>query len=80
MPKKKKEKRATTNFVSPLPQCTMQIKEFTRTCSDPSKHPNLGKWDAFTKYVELIAITEKQAQTVAAALFKKWLCQHVLRN
>ena len=34
--------------------------------------------DAFTKYVELIAIPDKQADTIAQALFSKWLCRHGL--
>ena len=34
--------------------------------------------DAFSKYVELIAIPDKQAETVANALFTKWLCRHGL--
>ena len=31
-----------------------------------------------SKYVELIAIPDKQADTVANALFTKWLCRHGL--
>ena len=34
--------------------------------------------DAFTKYMELIAIPDKQAETVATALFTRWLCRHGL--
>ena len=30
--------------------------------------------DAFTKYVELVALENKEADTVAESLFKKWFC------
>ena len=34
--------------------------------------------DAFSKYVEIVAIPDKTADTVAEALFSKWLCRHRL--
>ena len=34
--------------------------------------------DAFSRYAELVAIPDKTADTVATALFKKWLCRHGL--
>jgi len=34
--------------------------------------------DAFSKYVELVAIPDKTATTVASALFSRWLCRHGL--
>ena len=80
----KKEKRATTNFVSPLPQCTMPNQRIHMDLFGPLKTSQSGKkyimvvTDAFTKYVELIAIPDKQAETVATALFSKWLCRHGL--
>ena len=36
--------------------------------------------DAFTKYVKLVAIPDKQAETVATTLSTKWLCRHRLPN
>ncbi len=47
---------------------------------------NVRKWekyimcitDAFSKYVELVAIPDKSATTVASALFSRWLCRHGL--
>jgi transposase InsO family protein len=33
---------------------------------------------AFSKYVELVAIPDKTATTVASALFSRWLCRHGL--
>ena len=82
--KTKKEKRATTNFVSPLPQCTMPNQRIHMDLFGPLKTSQSGKifimvvTDAFMKYVELIAIPDKQAETVANALFSKWLCRHGL--
>ena len=32
--------------------------------------------DAFTKYVELVAIDNKEAATVAEAIFEKWFCRN----
>jgi len=32
--------------------------------------------DAFTKYVELVAIEDKEAPTVANAIFEKWFCRY----
>ena len=32
--------------------------------------------DALTKYVELVAINNKEAATVAEAIFKKWFCRY----
>jgi hypothetical protein len=34
--------------------------------------------DVFSKYVELVAIPDKSASTVASALFSRWLCRHGL--
>jgi hypothetical protein len=34
--------------------------------------------DAFSKFAELIAIPDKCAETVANALFTRWLCRHGL--
>ena len=32
--------------------------------------------DAFTKYVELVAIHNKEASLVAEAIFEKWFCRY----
>ena len=32
--------------------------------------------DAFTKYVILVAINNKEAETVTEAIFKKWICRY----
>ena len=79
MSENKEGKRATTNFVSPLPQCTMPNQRIHMDLFGPLKTSQSGKkyimvvTDAFTKYVELIAIPDKTAETVANTLFTKWL-------
>ena len=84
--KTKKEKRQTTNFVSPLPQCTMPSQRIHMDLFGPLKTSGSGKkyimciTDAFSKYVELVALPNKEADTVASALFNKWLCRHGLPN
>ena len=80
----KKEKRATTYFVSPLPQCTMPKQRIHMDLFGPLKTSQSGKkyimvvTDAFTKYVELTAISDKQAEAVATAILTKWLCRRGL--
>jgi transposase InsO family protein len=32
--------------------------------------------DAFTKYVELVAIDNKEAVTVTEAIFRRWICRY----
>ena len=32
--------------------------------------------DAFTKYAEIVAIPNKEAVTVADAIFTKWICRY----
>jgi transposase InsO family protein len=36
--------------------------------------------DAFTKYVELVAIPDKEAFTVATAIFHRWICRYGVPN
>ena len=31
--------------------------------------------DAFTKYAEMVAITNKESFTVASAIFERWICR-----
>jgi hypothetical protein len=42
--------------------------------SDKGKKFILCMKDAFTKYIELVPLTNKEADTVAEAIFNKWLC------
>ncbi len=80
----KKDKRPATNFSSPLPQCSMPNQRVHMDLFGPLKTSGSGKkyimciTDAFSKYVELVAIPDKTATTVALALFSRWLCRHGL--
>ena len=72
--KTKTDKRAKTNFLSSLLFFNALNKK--SACLDHEKASGSGKkyifcmTDAFTKYVELVALGDKEAQTVATALFK----------
>jgi len=43
--------------------------------SDKGKKFILCIMDAFTKYVELVTLPNKEAATVAEAIFDKWICR-----
>jgi hypothetical protein len=32
--------------------------------------------DAFTKYIELVALADKEAETTGEAIFNKWICRY----
>ena len=82
--KTKLDKRATTNFLSPLPLSNAPNHRVHIDLFGPLKTLGSGKkyifciTDAFTKYVELVAVCGKEVQTVATALFEKWICRHVI--
>ena len=82
--KTKVDKRATTNFLSPLPLCNAPNQRVHIDLFGPLKTSGSGKkyifcmTDAFNKYVELVALCDKEAQTVSTALFEKWICRHGL--
>ena len=44
--------------------------------SDKGKRYLLCMTDACTKYVELVAIENKEASTVAEAIFSRWICRY----
>jgi hypothetical protein len=46
--------------------------------TDTSKKNILAMTDAFTKYVELVAIPDNDALTVTSAIFSRWICRHGL--
>jgi hypothetical protein len=43
--------------------------------SESSKNFILCMTDAFTKYVELVALPYKEALTVTSAIFNRWICR-----
>ena len=44
--------------------------------TDKQKKFILSMTDAFSKYVELVAIPNKEAETVADAIFEHWICRY----
>ncbi len=84
MPENKKYKHETKNELTPLPQCSEPNQRIHMDLFGPLKTSESGKkyimciTDAFSKFAELIALPDKQAPTVAEALFSRWLCRHGL--
>jgi hypothetical protein len=71
----RKDKRPSTTFITPLPQCSEPNQRVHMDLFGPLKTTSSGKkfilcvTDAFSKYAELVAIPDKNATTVASALF-----------
>ena len=68
-------------LLTPMPQCTalnqrihIDLMGGLRTSSQ-GKNYVLCMTDAFTKYAEICAIPNKEAATVARALFERWICR-----
>jgi Reverse transcriptase (RNA-dependent DNA polymerase)/RNase H-like domain found in reverse transcriptase/Integrase zinc binding domain/Integrase core domain len=68
--------------IQPLPQCSQLNQRIHADLFGPLKTSEKGKkyilciTDAFTKYVELVAISNKEASTIADAIFQKWICRY----
>ncbi len=68
MPKEERRQTPTT-LLFPLPQCTAPNQRLHIDLFGPLKTSGHGKkmvlcmTDAFTKYVELVALVEKEAET-----------------
>ena len=68
-------------LLSPLPQCTEPGQRVHADLFGPLKTSDQGKkfilcvTDAFTKYVELVALPNKEATSVAKAIFDRWICR-----
>ena len=82
--KTKKLKKPTSNELQPLPQCTAPNQRVHIDLFGPLKTSATGKkyimvmTDAFSKLAELVAIANKEAQTVAEVLFNRWICRYGL--
>ena len=78
----KKAKLEKTVELQPLPQCSMPNQIIQMDLFGPCKTSDAGNkyvltmTDAFTKYAEIMAITNKEAITVADAIFTKWICRY----
>ena len=68
-------------LLQPLPQCSEPNQRVHVDLFGPLKTSGSGKkyilvmTDAFTKYVELVAIPDKEAKTVTSAILHKWICR-----
>ena len=75
---------APPTLLSPLPQCTEPNQRIHADLFGPLKTSENSKkyilciTDAFTKYVELVALPDKEALTVTSAIFSKWICRYGL--
>ena len=73
---------APPQLLSPLPQCTEPNQRMHCDLFGPLKiSGNAKKYilcmtDAFTKYVELVALPDKEALTVTSAIFNRWICRY----
>ena len=70
------------DVLTSLPICTELNQRVHADLFGPLKTTNEGKkyiltlTDAFSKYAEKIAITDKEAETVTDAIFSHWICRH----
>jgi hypothetical protein len=68
-------------LLSPLPLLTEPGQQVHVDLFGPLKTSDKGKkfllciTDAFTKYVKLVTLPNKEAATVAEAIFDKWICR-----
>ena len=68
-------------LLKPLPQCSNINQRVHADLFGPLKTSGNNKkyilcmTDAFSKYVELVPLPDKEAATVAQAMFYKWLCR-----
>jgi hypothetical protein len=75
-----KTSKVLTELLSPLPQCTEPNQHIHADLFGPLKTTSGKKkflclTDAFTKYVELVTIPNKEAFTVATAILNHWICR-----
>jgi hypothetical protein len=79
--KRRKEDRHTA-FLEPLPVPSAPNQRIHADLFGPLRTSEHGKkfilciTDAFTKYVELVALSNKESLTVATAIFYKWICRY----
>ena len=78
---RRKDVHPTQNLLTPLPQCTALNQWVHMDLFGPLKVSSQGKKfvlclrDAFTKYAVMLAIDNKEAPTVAKAIFENWVCK-----
>jgi hypothetical protein len=75
---------ASPELLLPLPQCTEPNQRVHADLFGPLKNADgnrkfiLCVTDAFTNYVELVVLPNKEALTVATAILNGWICHHGL--
>ncbi len=69
--------RMAPELLSPLPQCTEPNQWVHADLFGPHKDKKfiLCVTDAFTKYVELVVLPNKEALTVATGILNRWICR-----
>ncbi len=78
----KTNKFMKTTPLQPMPQCSLPNQRIHMDLFGPCKTSDMGNkyiltiTDAFTKYSEIVAIPNKEAETVADAVFTKWICRY----
>jgi hypothetical protein len=81
---RKTDHRPPPQLLAPLPQCSEPNQRIHADLfgplktTDSSKKYILAMTDACTKYVELVALPDKEALTVTTAIFSKWICRYGL--
>ena len=76
------KQHSAPHLLSPLPQCTAPNQRIhvdlfgPLITSEQGKKMILCMTDAFTKYVELVALPNKEAITTGSAIFNRWICRY----
>jgi hypothetical protein len=79
---KQKDDRPQPTLLSLLPQCPAHNQRVHINLFGPLKTSDKGMkmvlcmTDAFTKYVELVAVADKEAETKGDAIFNKCICRY----
>jgi hypothetical protein len=74
---RKKPTTLVPDFVSSLPQATEPNQQIHADLFGPLRKQKkfiLCIINAFTKYVQLVTLPNKEAATVASAIFEHWIC------
>ena len=78
---RRKDDRPKPHLLTPLPQCSDNNQRVHVDLFGPLKNSDSGKsyvlvmTDAFSKYAEVVAVPNKEAQTVSLAIFNRWICR-----
>jgi transposase InsO family protein len=74
--------RPAPALLTPLPQPTEPNQRIHADLFGPLRDLGRGKWyiltitDAFTKYVKLVSLPNKEAPTVCKDIFNRWICRY----